>query len=220
MKKILFNQPYGVHDAVMNQTKVETRRPIKSVTYGDTSFLPQIHHTGHLTMADIQLIKSTIPPTYQAGEVVAIAQSYQSIKEEMEAGIISASWYDAKGIDKLKSTAGWSNKMFTKADLMPHHISIIYNNPEWLQHINVIDCLLEGIEAKEYNDIEYYYFPTTSQDVTIRKKLYNRPQSNSEPHCYWISPWRAFKALWIALSGSKSWYDNPLVYAYHFCRID
>ena len=57
-------------------------------------------------------------PKYKVGEVVAIAQSYETI-------------YHEKGLETLdmlvsnwKNSKGWRNKMFVRSDLMSHHIRI------------------------------------------------------------------------------------------------
>ena len=56
--------------------------------------------------------------------------------------------------------AGWSNTMFTKADLMPHHIRITDIKIERLQNISDEDCFKEGIFKWDagQKDIPFYSF--------------------------------------------------------------
>ena len=70
-------------------------------------------------------------------DVVAISQPYKDI--------LSSAYCDKYELDKLTHTKGWSNAMFTKADLMPHHIRITDIKIERLQDISDEDCLKEGI---------------------------------------------------------------------------
>ena len=46
--------------------------------------------------------------------------------------------------------AGYTNKMFVKSDLMPHHIKITNIRMEQLQDISEEDCLKEGIHKVDF----------------------------------------------------------------------
>ena len=100
MKKIMFNDKYGLTDAVLKGNKTMTRRN-----------------------TDL----------YKVGEVVAIAQSYWDVHHS-ETPIFG------------DSDAGVFNKMFVKAERMPHHIRILSKRQEHLQDISVEDCLREGVQ--------------------------------------------------------------------------
>lgn len=52
--------------------------------------------------------------------------------------------------------ASWSNKMFVKAELMPHQIRITGIKCERLYDISEADCLREGI--RYLPQIGYFYF--------------------------------------------------------------
>ena len=54
---------------------------------------------------------------YKVGEIVAIAQSYHTLNES---GYVAPEWCE----HTCESSAGYKNKMFVRADLMPHHIRI------------------------------------------------------------------------------------------------
>ena len=66
---------------------------------------------------------------YQVGEVVAVAQNY----------------YDCGYYHASRKCPGWTNKMFVRADLMPHRIRITNVRVERLQDISYEDCIAEGV---------------------------------------------------------------------------
>ena len=144
MKKIMFNDKYGLTQAVLNGNKTMTRRvarfnsPIRKDLFGtgiDTA-------TQQCVIYEDQMIKAR--STYAVGEVVAIAQSYETLAnsgthqlEKMLDGPLS--------MKKEYAGAGYKNKMYVKAGLMPHHIRITAIRVEELQSISSQDCLREGI---------------------------------------------------------------------------
>lgn len=69
---------------------------------------------------------------YKVGETVAVAQCYLDIGSPQ---------FDKFGYD----VSGNTNKMFVKAELMPHKIKITNVRIERLQDISDEDCLREGI---------------------------------------------------------------------------
>lgn len=91
-------------------------------------------------------IRMTFEPKYKVGEVVAIAQSYMDVDQFHRKGKNAAYLeYLDSILPELKLYPGWGNKMFVKADLMPHHIKITGIKVERLQDISDEDCLKEGI---------------------------------------------------------------------------
>ena len=52
-------------------------------------------------------------PRYEIGEIIAIKEAYESIFNENDTIILGC-----------KQSPGWTNKMFVRNDLMPHHIKI------------------------------------------------------------------------------------------------
>lgn len=76
---------------------------------------------------------------------MAISQSYKAVFEEKLASFGNAKanewWYKAIGsaIVPPSKIAGYKNKMFTKASLMPHHIRITDVKIERLQDISKED---------------------------------------------------------------------------------
>ena len=118
MKKIMFNDKYGLTNAVLQGRKSVTRRIYTEGIYGESSIAcnpPRIDEVQR--GINSKQIRSHLAK-YQVGEVLAIAQSYKNIGLE-----------DCGG-------AAWTNKMFVKAELMPHQIEITNVRVERLQDIS------------------------------------------------------------------------------------
>lgn len=144
-----------------------------------------------------------IQPRYEIGEVIAVAQSYESLGMNPEIAL-----NDKDGIGfytKTKFAPGWKNKMFVRADLMPHHIRITNIKIERLQDISDKDCLKEGI----------YKGQCGSADTHFMDAYYYK--GDIQPYC---TPREAFAALIDKVSGKGTWESNPYVFAYEFELID
>lgn len=127
MKKIMFNDKYGLTDAVLEGRKTMTRR-----------IVPQSVVDNYIYDTDPTIIDAA---RFEIGEVVAIAQSYKSIFEKsLNYALPRYHWLDDHIDEK-----GFENKMFVKAGEMPHHIKITDIKVEKLQNISDEDCLKEGI---------------------------------------------------------------------------
>ena len=129
MKKIMFNDKYGLTKAVIEGRKTITRRIIK----------------GEIPLGNWAETEKYSP--YKVGEIVAIAQAYRDI------------YNHAYHIGLHGRTAGWDNKMFVRAYDMPHHIKITNIRVEHLQDISDEDCLRDGIYAKKLEYIPSGYNP-------------------------------------------------------------
>ena len=121
MKKIIFDDRYGLTDAVLRGRKTMTRRIIKD--HDDPTVF-----AGSLLCID--------KAAYKIGEEVAVAQSYRSIHEDMMNGDYGDGIYDAFRWAVVDDKPGWNNKMFTLPMLMPHRIRITNINVERLQDIS------------------------------------------------------------------------------------
>lgn len=146
MKKIMFNDQYGLTQAVLEGRKTMTRRIIKHPE--------EVEIGGHKYLQTEKL-------PFKVGEVVAVAQRYKDIRD------IIGDIQDGKSI---KSMAGWNNKMFVRVDLMPHQIRITNVRVERLQDICDEDCYREGIYKKTLcppGDIDYFYHsePRSKREV-------------------------------------------------------
>ena len=194
MKKIMFNDNFGLTKAVLEGRKTMTRRIIDYKTLsGANDYVQRIHGTG-LDFLDYLLEHSR----YKVGERIAVAQSYSEL-----------SW-DARFYERLRSMcerlpqyelAGWDNKMFVRSDLMPHRIRITDIKVEHLQGITEEDCMREGIEWCHGSQSYYVnYIPETGF------RYWLRGQTARE----------AFASLIDKISGKGTWDKNPYVFAYTF----
>ncbi len=132
MKKIMFNDRYGLTQAVIEGRKTMTRR----IIIPQPDFLSDNFGWAKRNNGDVIL------PKYGVGEVVAVAQSYE------QAGIQSWAYLSRPEIDGyqiISTHKGWRNKMYVSADLMPHQIRITGIRCERLQDISDEECLREGI---------------------------------------------------------------------------
>ena len=182
MQKIMFNDKYGLTQAVLEGRKTMTRRLAEKILVEDID--QRLVWTGEFKK-----------PKYKPGEVVAVAQSYGDVM--MATGRQQAlHFYDP----------GWTNKMFVKADLMPHHIRITNVRVERLQDISDEDCLREGVTSgcKIYMDLadRECYGPTT----------YAIDYCDTD----FPTPYSAFAALIDKVSGKGTWESNPWVVVYEF----
>lgn len=196
MKKIMFNDKFGLTQAVLDGRKTMTRR-ISEYQIRNSIFCKSGYESIH---------GYEIKPKYKVGEVVAIAQSYMDVDRFHRKGKNAAYLeYLDSILPELKLYPGWGNKMFVKADLMPHHIKIIGIKVERLQNISDEDCLKEGIikgkcGSESTHFMDAYYVPKEKQ-----------------PYC---TPRNAFAALIDKVSSKGTWESNPFVFAYEFRLTD
>lgn len=214
-KKIMFNDKYSLTQAVLDGRKTMTRRIIKCPRTFKGEWVAgfNIHRrhsdkkiVGYPCMYDADERKfdsGEIIPHYKVGEVLSIAQSYESLGMNPEIAL-----NDRDGIGfytKTKFAPGWKNKMFVRADLMPHHIRITNIKIERLQDISDKDCLKEGI----------YKGQCGSADTHFMDAYYYK--GDIQPYC---TPREAFATLIDKVSGKGTWESNPYVFAYEFELID
>ena len=197
MKKIMFNDKFGLTQAVLEGRKTITRRsvPMHDYKYGFEVCYDTV--TKQCCVCDGSFIVER--SRYSVGEVVAIAQSYRDVY------LNSGSIYK---IGILGRTAGWRNKMYVSADDMPHHIKITNIRVERLQDISDEDCWREGIYKKKLEYTPSGYNP-------------NRMYYTFDGIGYCFNDARdAFAALIDKVSGRGTWESNPLVWVYEFELVD
>lgn len=203
MKKIFFSDKLGLTQAVLDGRKTMTRR----IFYIPDKFVPYLYIYDIFDIVDDCIIwkdksdniRMTFEPKYKVGEVVAIAQSYESVYHEC--GLETMDML----VSKLKYSVGWTNKMFVKADLMPHHIKITDIKVERLQDISDEDCLKYGI----YED---------SGDDEFPPSIFYEFEGNKDDG--FDTPREAFASLIDKVSGKGTWESNPFVFVYEFKLID
>ncbi len=146
MKKIMYNTPLGLTNAVLDGRKTQTRRVATYEGLPDPfdGWLTEGKNAGKRAIGSGAEIKAI--SHYALNEVVAIAQSYEDIAREYEAKSMYAS---AARLEQLFSRSpGWRNKMYVVADEMPHRIKITNIRVEKLQDISIMDVYKEGVSLE------------------------------------------------------------------------
>ena len=193
MKKIMFNDQYGLTEAVLDGRKTQTRRIAyeKPFKYKRCcGFITEGTDKGKLSINDGNEIVAK--STYKIGEVVAVAQRYNDIPFTNEIFI-------GTGL-----SIGWLNKMFVKSSLMPHQIKITNIRCEGLQDISTDDCMKEGIFCSHIDGFDDAYSYDSTNDSLAKKWWYR-------------TPIEAYKMLSCKLH--LHWDSNPLVFVYDFKLI-
>lgn len=207
MKKIMFNDKYGLTQAVLEGRKIQTRRVLNPTmlfkrlkTYEGWSKddisawkrscktrLYEAQGAELQQMLDFALLSSR----YKIGEEIAVAQSYRRLGVDRD--------YNDKEILEIACSMGWKNKMYAKANLMPHRIRITNLRIERLQEISDEDCFAEGVvqqHGEGTNGEIYSYTP-------YEKPLYCTVRE-------------AYASLIDRISGKGTWASNPYVFVYEF----
>lgn len=195
MQKIMFNDRYGLTQAVIEGRKTMTRRIIPreffTLQWDVSGEKDLVFENADGDMVDIRRSRYT---KYKVGEVVAVAQRYQDIFDYSNC-VNPYAWEDDD------EPSGWTNKMFTKAELMPHRIRITGVRCERLQDISDEDCLKEGINASNSHEIGYG-IPWVYEFAGSKMVYY--------------TPREAFAALIDKVSDRGTWGLNPWVVVYEF----
>lgn len=191
MKKIMFNDKYGLTQAVLEGRKTQTRRI--AYTAGrlrDITVRQDLEgvNKGKACLFDegILLAKSA----YKLGETIAIAQKYADLAYDGE-------FFRLLG--KVIFEKGCHNKMFVKADFMPHRIRITNIRVERLQDISEEDCIAEGVWRDDNVGLEgttYWYHGLVNSSFRTAKE--------------------AYASLIDRISGKGTWESNPHVFVYDF----
>ena len=185
MKKIMFNDALGLTEAVLEGRKTMTRR-----------FVPKGYDLT-LTQSNLDFVRYY--SNYQIGDTLAVAQKYRDIMPYL------ADSFRQPSTDYMKNKPGYGNKLFVRADLMPHQIRITNVRVERLHDISNEECLREGvyhepIELEDHDGLTYYASGYTFNGSKI---CYNSPRD-------------AFAALIDKISGKGTWDKNPWVFVYEF----
>ena len=193
MKKIMFNDRYGLTQAVLDGRKTMTRRVMSIDFYNSLDMGAYSNGDMECFMdrdGDFIDFRYTTKTPYQLGEIVAVAQSYHALNK---AGYVAPEWLD----HTCESSAGYNNKMFVRADLMPHRIKITNIKIERLQDISHEDCLKEGIM---YQDGYFCGYKVSAPNMAFGA----------------MTAQQAFAALIDKVCGRGTWDSNPYVFVYEF----
>lgn len=218
MQKIMFeHRRFGLELAVIARLKENTRRRVrfpKGINDADVeSAVTGIDEKGRVYFTfSVATDRGTeavdVYPKYQIGERVAIAQDYSRVLTEYlspeninnEAFKNFGEWQDDQHFG-VWDKAGLTNKMFVRADLMPHVIEITDIKAERLQDISDEDCLREGVHPYERGG--YWVMGPARQ---FGGHLFDTPRA-------------AFAALIDRLNGRGTWNRNEWQFAYTFKLI-
>ena len=193
MKKIMFNDKCCLTQAVLNGSKTMTRRVLKEGT----------------PLGNWEETTKHLP--HKVGDIVAIAQPYKDIIESLP--MYSGAILDEVGMPCKEYKAGWTNKMFVRADFMIHHIRITDVKIERLQDISDKECLREGVKRAS---IGFY-----AEGVKV-KDWEKEAHRETASGCLKLFPFprQAFASLIDKVSGKGTWESNPWVVAYSFELVD
>lgn len=216
MKKEMFNDRYGLTNAVLNRMKTNTRRLIKGDYEKVTAYNVLYDRCFIAEIKDGRPVE--IKPRYEIGEVVAVAQSYENIylslpSDERHYFSLRVSAVHQTG--DLFSIAGWTNKMFVSANLMPNRIRITDIKVERLQDISEEDCIKEGVQCLDTPDGKKYVAGGFNVPARDRKLLIEGKAKLAGDRSF-DSGREAFAYLIDHISGKGTWERNPWVFAYEF----
>ena len=225
MKKIMFNDRYGLTQAVLEGRKTMTRRIIpdiwidfprsgrqKAVIAGLDSQVLMMDLSHVLGENCLYSADRKYQPKYYKGDEVAVAQTYKdsgwnpdvlqetfvrkpTVFPDLDPIETHLGWVDLP----FKYHKGWTNKMFVLSDLMPHRIRITDIKVERLRDISDEDCMKEGVEKW----IDCYIVPGIMENQGKNNVCFDTPRE-------------AFASLIDRISGKGTWERNPWVYAYEF----
>lgn len=213
MKKIMFNDKYGLTQAVLNGRKTMTRRiityPSKLRGQNVAGYFVCRRPSGELVEVclhdeDERMIDGgQIFPKFQVGEVVAIAQNYRDSGYAPDSLDRHPKDLSIRGL--MKDSAGWNNKMFVKSYACKHHVKITNVRVERLRDISDEDCLKEGIihAYTDNNGTKIYHTPHTKRGYLSTDVAQ-----------------QAFADLIDKVSGKGTWDSNPFVWVYEFKLFD
>lgn len=172
---------------------------MKKIMFNDKFLLTQAVLRGEKTQTR-RIVKDGTPlgnfeetmkhAPYKVGEIVAVAQCYLDIGSPQ---------FDKFGYD----VPGNTNKMFVKAELMPHKVRITSVRIERLQDISDEDCLCEGI---------FYCTPAYAKNTKSSFGF----QFHKGVLYMFDTAREAFVALIDKVSGKGTWQNNPYVWVYDF----
>ena len=210
----MFSDKFMLTQAVLDGRKTQTRRVVPQSEMDKINlFQKEYYELTFDKLEGAELInhyyfvekRGRLP--YQIGEVVAVAQSYCAIADELENcnNATCAAHYE-KNVQKASEYISWTghpgfnNKLFVAAGMMIHRIRITYVRVERLQDISDEDCLKEGVrKVVNENGIYIQYYVGKGDNA-----------------CSFENPREAFAYLINKVSGKDVWEENPYVFVYDF----
>ena len=200
----MFNDKYGLTQAVLEGRKTQTRRTF--LKPGEDTLLNGI------TPQYLISVRSR----YKVGETVAIAQKYEDLIKNDEFYRLGGK--NGMPLECIKYERGCHNKMFVRAELMPHHIRITKIRMERLQDISDEDCLKEGICRSDIKNTLWGVAPIRGEGES--GTTYEHSVLGYGPWHLFPSVKRAYASLIDRISGKGTWASNPYVFVYDFELIN
>lgn len=202
----MFNDRYGLTQAVIEGRKTMTRRLINLNSTSDVQVRIFAGYVQIIGRSGNVCVEKKL--SYKVGEIVAVAQRYEDVEElsYLLRDPFSETYFEEVNIG---DEPGYRNKMFVKAELMPHQIRITGIKCERLRDISDEDCIKEGIFVNEYvgkgKKCHHYGFDGFFNEAAgwFARGWYNTPRE-------------AFAILIDKVSGRGTWVSNPWVVAYEF----
>lgn len=197
----MFNDKYGLTKAVLARRKTQTRRLIPKEFFSLQWDIREDTLVVENDYGEFIDIRNTKYCMLEVGEIVAVAQSYKDIFSAF------SQYHNPQlniSVKNPSDTAGWNNKMFVKAEAMPHQIRITNVRIEHLQDISDNDCLKEGVYAKSIR-----CSPTSKGADKVVYEFYNSKH-------YYSTPKEAYAALIDKVGKKGDWESNPYVFVYEF----
>lgn len=214
MKKIMFNDRYGLTQAVLEGKKTMTRRLMTMTLHKKNGDKMEPIVPDNMFIKDgvayfcLGNLAHKVPkenqPAYNVGDELAVAQSYKAI------GLTFISPPDTQW-GCTYEMPGYSNKMFVRADLMPHRIRIINIKVERLQDISEEDAMREGVFKYDKPPLHHEADMFAPWAPNVRPYKWD-----SDNLIYRYTARYAFAYLIDKISGRGTWQSNPWVYAYTF----
>lgn len=231
MQKIMFeHRRFGLEQAVIARLKENTRRPVrfpKGVNDKDMESAEMgIDKKGRVYFTFYTGTEAVdVYPKYQIGERVAVAQCYRTVYENCcdDDGNPIYDTFRKTHRTKLDG-AGFFNKLFVRADLMPHVIEITDIKAERLQDISDEDCRKEGIIPvtwRQYPEpFSNHYVDHDLWTLEKYREQFEDAWSDDDPEAWAAtSPKVAFAVLIRKLQGKKTWERNEWQFVYTFKLI-
>ena len=195
MKKIMFNDRFGLTEKVLDGNKTQTRRIVSQSVIDKVEEFRMEYYDMTLDALTVEealqqyfFAEKLGKLPYKVGEVVAVAQSYKEVFGE-SCG--------------KESETGYSNKMFVKPELMPHQIRITDVRIEKLQDISEEDVLKEGFDFR---------FDLESGSEIATDFFLDYQNGRISDSC----PQTAYSKLIESISSKGTWSSNPFVFVYDF----
>lgn len=210
----MFNDKYGLTQAVLEGRKTQTRRIIdidedKLIMFQTRYYNMTLDFLEGKDLIEAYFVNNPKKVPYKKGEIVAIAQSYK------DAGYKCYAYRDTDeflyfmkdGEDVAIPPIAETNKMYVKPIYMPHQIKITNVRIERLQDISDEDCLAEGVElnTRQYQCDGTKYYCVRGLGHWRMFGCYN-----------YNSPREAYAALIDKVGKKCDWNRNPYVFVYNF----